>query len=514
MKDMKKNLAEIFNPSVSSVNPLFVLEMANNHMGDVKHGLKIIRDSYQVTKNFNFHFAFKFQYRDIAGTFIHPDYKNRMDIKYVKRFSETKLNPQDFLTLKKEIEKLGYISICTPFDEPSVDLIEKHNYSIIKIGSCSFTDWPLLERIAKTDKPIIVSTGGAALENIDKVISFLRNRDKTFAIMHCVGEYPTKEENLQLNQITLLKSRYPNIVIGFSTHEEPDNYFPVQFAIAKGARIFERHVAIKSDKYEINAYSSTPEQIENWLKSAQRALKIAGVTEKKAPHSEKEMADIRQFQRGVFTKEPLKKGELINIKNVFFAFPNEPSQLVANDLGKYKYFYAKNDIKKNGAVFAAKMVDTREKVYEIVKRIDKLLGESGVVTPQKVDLEISHHYGIDKFDKFGICMITCVNRDYCKKLLVILPGQSFPTQYHEKKEETFNVLYGKFIVSLNGKKNIFNPGEIVTVVPGVKHGFTTVNGGVLEEISSTHFPTDSFYTDKKIALNKNRKTLVSHWRNI
>jgi len=133
-KFMKKNLHKLFDPAYSSTKPLFILEMANNHMGDANHGLKIIREFHKVTKKFDFDFAFKLQYRDIAGSFIHPDYKNRMDIKYVKRFSQTKLKPNEFLTLKKEIEKLGYIAICTPFDEPSVDLIEKHAYSIIKIG--------------------------------------------------------------------------------------------------------------------------------------------------------------------------------------------------------------------------------------------------------------------------------------------------------------------------------------------------------------------------------------------
>jgi sialic acid synthase SpsE/mannose-6-phosphate isomerase-like protein (cupin superfamily) len=514
MKSMKKNLHEIFEICLLFVKPLFILEMANNHMGDIKHGLKIIREFHNVTKNFDFNFAFKFQYRDIAGTFIHPDYKNRMDLKYIKRFSETKLSQAEFLTLKKEAERLGFISICTPFDEPSVDLIDRHDYSIIKIGSCSFTDWPLLERVVKTDKPIIASTGGASLEDIDKVASFFSNRNKIFAIMHCVGEYPTKEENLQLNQITFFKNRYPNVTIGFSTHEEPDNFLPVQLAIAQGAKIFERHVSIKSDKYEINAYSSTPHQIENWLKAAERALKIAGIMGKRADHSEKEMTDIRQFQRGVFVKEPVKKGELININNIFFAFPNQPGQLVANDISKYINYYTKKPIKKNGAVIDVKIIDIREKVYVIVKEIDKLLNKSGVILPNKVDLEISHHYGIDKFNKYGLCMITCVNRDYCKKLLVILPGQFHPIQFHKKKEETFHILYGKFIVSLNGKKHIYEQGDVITIKPGVKHSFTTAGGGILEEISSTHFVNDSFYTDKRIMTNKNRKTFVSHWRNI
>jgi len=513
-KYMKKNLHEIFSPSMLSIKPLFILEMANNHMGDVKHGLKILNEFHKVTKKFNFNFAFKFQYRDIAGTFIHPDYKKRMDIKYVKRFSQTRLTPKESSTLKKEAERLGYIAICTAFDEPSVDLIEKHNYSIIKIGSCSFTDWPLLERVVKTNLPIIASTGGARLEDIDKVISFFHNRNKTFAIMHCIGEYPTKEENLQLNQITFLKNRYSNVTIGFSTHEEPDNFLPVQLAIAKGAQIFERHVAIKSDKYEINAYSSTPEQIENWLMAVNRAIKIGGVVGKRANHSEKEMTDIRQFQRGVFAKKSFKKGESIDTKNVFFAFPNQPGQLVANDISKYKYYYAKKDIGKNEAIINVKVVDTREKVYAIVKKIDKLLNESGVIFPNKVDLEISHHYGIDKFDKYGSCMITCVNRDYCKKLILMFAGQSHPIQFHKTKEETFHILYGKFIVLLDGKKYFFKPGDVITVKPGVKHSFTTKQESILEEISSTHFVKDSFYVDKKIDMNKNRKTFVSYWRNV
>ena len=162
--------------------PLFIFEMANNHQGKLEHGLRIVREIYEVSKNFPFNFAFKLQARDIP-TFIHPNYQGRDDIKYVKRFSETKLSEEDFKTLKEEIEKLGFISICTPFDENSVDLIERLDFDIIKIGSPSFGDWPLLERIAKTAKPIIVSLAGASLENIDKVVSFLKHRGKKLVLM-------------------------------------------------------------------------------------------------------------------------------------------------------------------------------------------------------------------------------------------------------------------------------------------------------------------------------------------
>ncbi len=507
MNKIKNNFFE----EISSSKPLFILEMANNHMGDVNHGLKIIREFAKVTKKYNFRFAFKFQFRDM-NSFIHPDYKKRTDIKYVKRFLETNLSEEDFKKLKNELKKHHFISICTPFDEKSVDKIEELDFDIIKIASCSFTDWPLLERIVKTSKPIIASTAGTELIDIDNVVNFLQNRNKNFALMHCVGEYPTKEKDLQLNQIELFKNRYKNVTIGFSTHEEPDNFLPVQMAISKGAKILERHVAVKTEKYEINAYSSTPEQIEKWLDSAERAVKISGVSNKRSSHSEKEMADLKQFKRGVFAKQNIKKGELITSTNVFYAFPNTDKQLLANDLSKYNLFYATKDIKKNEPVINVKLTKEREKIYTIVTSIGKIIRESNVIIPEKVDLEISHHYGIEKFNKFGLTMITVVNRDYCKKLLIMLPGQFHPIQYHNKKEETFHFLFGEFDVTLDKKNFKCKPGDVITVKPGVRHSFSTKTGGILEEISSTHYINDSFYLDKKISDNKNRKTFVTYWR--
>lgn len=507
MNKVKNN----FFGEINNSKPLFVLEMANNHMGDVNHGLKIIREFAKVTKKYNFKFAFKFQFRDM-DSFIHPDYKKRTDIKYVKRFLETNLSEEKFKKLKNELKKYNYISICTPFDEKSVEKIEKLNFDVMKIASCSFTDWPLLERIVKTNKPIIASTAGADLVDIDNVVNFLQHRNKDFALMHCIGEYPTKENSLQLNQIDLFKNRYKNITIGFSTHEEPDNFLPVQIAISKGAKIFERHVAMKSEKYEINAYSSTPPQIDKWLESADRAIKICGVFNKRASHSEKEMADLRQFKRGVFAKSDIKREDLLTSENIFYAFPNTDKQLLANDISKYNLFYATKNINKNDPVINVKLNKEREKIYSIVTSIGKIIKNSGVIIPDQVDLEISHHYGIEKFNKIGLTMITVVNRDYCKKLLIMLSGQFHPVQYHKKKEETFHFLYGEFDVILDKKKFKCKPGDVITVEPGIKHSFSTKTGGILEEISSTHFINDSFYVDKKITNNKNRKTFVTFWK--
>jgi len=98
------------------MKPLIILEMANNHMGDLSHGKYIIEKFFEVTKKFNnFLFAFKFQFRNL-DSFIHPDFKNRADLKYVGRFLETKLSKQDFVELKKFAESFGFLTICTAFD--------------------------------------------------------------------------------------------------------------------------------------------------------------------------------------------------------------------------------------------------------------------------------------------------------------------------------------------------------------------------------------------------------------
>jgi quercetin dioxygenase-like cupin family protein len=139
------------------------------------------------------------------------------------------------------------------------------------------------------------------------------------------------------------------------------------------------------------------------------------------------------------------------------------------------------------------------------------LREASIAVPGKAELEISHHYGIQKVEQFGSTMITVVNRDYCKKLIVVLPGQSHPEQFHKMKEETFHILYGELTVSLDGVEQICRPGGVVTVERGMKHAFESGEGAIFEEISSTHHSNDSFYTDSSITQNANRKTFLRYW---
>ena len=492
---------------------LFVFEMANNHMGEVEHGLRIIREIYDITKDYKLNFAFKLQYRDL-DTFIHPKYKNRADIKLIKRFSETRLTEDEFLKLKTEMDKCGFVTICTPFDERSVDMVEKHNYDIIKIASCSFTDWPLLERIAKTKKSIIASTAGASLDAIDKVVSFLEHRNKRFCLMHCVGEYPTKKENLRLNQIDLLKNRYPGVSVGYSTHESPDDFDAIKIAIAKGASVFEKHVGIMTEKYALNAYSASPDQVRSWLSSANDAFTICGAgPEIRTESNEKEMEDLHALQRGCFAQNRISKGDLIKSSDVFFAIPNTNGQLIANDMSRYMEYTALDDIQPDEALLRTHISEKnlRDYVNRITPKIKALLAESKVAIPNKVNVELSHHYGIEKFEEWGATIITILNREYCKKLIILLPGQKHPSHYHKVKEEAFHVLYGKVNFLLNGEEKQCDVGDLLVVERNALHSFNSPTGAIFEEVSTTHVPGDSYYEDESIKKNMKRKTELTYW---
>lgn len=490
--------------------PLFIFEIANNHQGDVAHGLKIIKSIKQVCNKYEqyFNFGFKFQYRNL-DTFIHSSYSNREDLKNVKRFKDTRLNKEQFKLLLDEVEQQGFYTICTPFDEESVELIKQHKYKIIKIASCSFKDWPLLERIANANRPVIASTAGVDINDVERVVQFFKHRNIEIALMHCVAEYPTESDNLQLNQIDLLKYKFKDNVIGFSTHEDPTDIDPIKVAVGKGAEIFEKHVGIECGELKLNKYSATPDQVREWLESALKAYKMCGIKGKRYTFREKEKDSLLSLKRGAFIKRKYVKGEKINAQDVYFAFPSIDKQVLADDFSKYNEFQVTTDFIDNDQPIMINNVIKINKqniIIENVNKIIRILKKSGVIIPLNSTCEISHHYGVDQFERVGVAIINCINREYCKKVLVSLPNQEHPEHYHKMKEETFNVLYGELICNLNNKEYVIMPGQSIVIERGVKHSFSSPNGCVFEEISTTHFINDSYYTSNGFV--NPRKTTV------
>ena len=140
--------------------------------------------------------------------------------------------------------------------------------------------------------------------------------------------------------------------------------------------------------------------------------------------------------------------------------PNVNGQLVAQDFSKYAEFVAEQRDPGQWRGHARSRTRTqypRAVAQNCFTTSKHLLRKSRVQVPGQCELEISHHYGLDKFREFGLTAITVINREYCKRLMVVLPGQKHPEQWHEVKDETYHVLYGEVTVDLDGHQTLTNP---------------------------------------------------------
>jgi N-acetylneuraminate synthase len=313
-------------------NELFVLEIANNHLGSLDRGLRLVNAYGQVVRFNNVRAAIKLQFRDVDN-FIHKDFRDRSDIRYIKKTLDTKLTVDEYATLIKAIRDANCISMSTPFDEPSVDLCVQLGVQIIKIASSDLNDWVLIEKIATTKKPVIVSTGGSSLKDIDDLVQFFANRRIPLAINHCVSLYPSEDHELELNQIDFLKNRYPENVVGFSTHEYHDWTASTLIAYAKGARTFERHVDIDDDGIKVSPYCSLPHQVDEWFKAFHRAKAMCG-----APGTQRRLLPRREIEyldalvRGVYARHDLPAGHILSDEDVYLAVPLQQGQISCREL--------------------------------------------------------------------------------------------------------------------------------------------------------------------------------------
>jgi N-acetylneuraminate synthase len=311
---------------------LFVLEMANNHLGSVERGLKIISAYTRVVRFNNVRAAIKLQFRNV-DTFIHKDFRQRTDIRYIKKTLDTRLDHDQIATLVNAIRQGGCIPMATAFDEASVDLCVELGLPVMKVASADLNDWFLIEKIARTKRPVIVSTGGCSLKDMDDLVTFFDNRNIPLAINHCVAIYPSEDHELELNQIDFLRQRYPSHTIGFSTHEYHDWDTSIAIAYGKGARTFERHVDIDDGTAKVSPYCSLPEQIDEWFRTWQRVRAMCGAPgTQRRMIPEKEMRYLDSLIRGVYAKRDLPAGHILGDDDVYMAVPLQKAQLSCREL--------------------------------------------------------------------------------------------------------------------------------------------------------------------------------------
>lgn len=311
---------------------LFVLELANNHWGKLERGLKIINDFAKIVRFNNVRATIKLQFRDVDN-FIHKDFRDRADIRYIKKTIETQLSREEIAILVQEIRKVGCIPSATPFDEASVDLCEELDLPVIKLASSDINDWFLIERIAKTKKPVIASSGGSSLKDTDDLVTFFANRNIPLALNHCVSLYPTEERDLELNQIDFLRDRYPDNTIGLSTHEYRDWETSMAIAYAKGARTFERHIDIEADNIPVSPYCSLPHQVDVWFKAFRKVKRMCGspgIMKRRCEPDEIKYLDA--LVRGVYAKADLKQGHALSDDDVYLAIPLQKGQISCREI--------------------------------------------------------------------------------------------------------------------------------------------------------------------------------------
>jgi sialic acid synthase SpsE len=311
---------------------LFVLELANNHLGKLERGLRIVSEHSRIVRFNNVRAAIKLQFRDV-DSFIHRDYRKRQDVRYIKKTVSTAMSKADLRTLTEAIVEGSCIPMATPFDERSVDFCEELDIPILKIASSDINDWILIEKIAATRRPVIASTGGSSLKDIDDVVTFFANRNIPLAINHCVSIYPSENSELELNQVDFLRNRYPDNVIGFSTHEYTDWEDSMMIAYAKGARTFERHIDVEMDGVAVSPYCSLPDQIDTWFRAFDKSRRMCGApgTSKRIP-PEKEIRYLDSLVRGVYARHPLEPGHKLTPDDIYLAIPLLKGQLSCREL--------------------------------------------------------------------------------------------------------------------------------------------------------------------------------------
>jgi len=349
---------------------LFVLEMASNHQGSLERGLRIVDEFSKVVRFNNVRAAIKLQFRDL-NNFVHKDFVEREDIRYVKRVKDTRLSKEEFASLVEAIKKNNCIPMATPFDERSVDWCVEFEMPIIKVASAGNNDWSLLEKIAATKKSVIISTGGMSLKDMDDVVLFFQHRAIPIALNHCVAAYPHEDSECELNQIDFLRDRYPELVIGYSCHEYRDWSASIQIAYGKGARTFERHIDINDDGFEVAKYSSLPAQIDRWFKAWHKVREMCGGSAvERRNFIQREIEYLDSYVRGVYARHDLAAGQRLTEDDVYLAIPLQKGQMSSRELL----------LGKNGHILTANVARDKPLLIELVD------------TPYSYDPELLGHF--------------------------------------------------------------------------------------------------------------------------
>jgi len=233
-----------------------------------------------------------------------------------------RLGEEEYKELSQYANSLGIEFFSTPFDMESADYLEPY-MEVYKISSSDISNIPLMRKIAKKNRPIILSTGASNIEEIDEAVSLIKScNNRMLTLLHCVLEYPTPYENANLLKIRSLANRYPDVIVGYSDHTKPDAMMDVlKTAYLLGAKVIEKHFTLdKTIKKKNDHFHSMDCDDLRKLKTSLEFIKTICGSDVLGCQ-EDEITTRNSVRRSAVSLRPIMKGERLTENMVIFKRP-------------------------------------------------------------------------------------------------------------------------------------------------------------------------------------------------
>lgn len=256
-----KNLKDF---GINTDNKTYIIaEIGINHGGDIKLAKNLIDSVARTGAD-----AVKFQ------TYL-TEKRVPKDSPIFDILKKCELPFEAFKELQSYSNKLNLDFFSTPFDNESVEYLESINVDLYKIASFDIGNMLLLEKVAKTNKPIIMSVGMSNIDEIQNAYNCIKRYNNRIALLHCVSSYPTNESDSNISTIFNLKENFKDCIIGQSDHTN-DIDVP-SFSVCAGAQILEKHFKIDESMECVDSpVSITESQLKNLVLQTRRIEKIMG----------------------------------------------------------------------------------------------------------------------------------------------------------------------------------------------------------------------------------------------
>ena len=324
--------------------PIIVAEISANHAGSKSLFLKLIRKA--SASGADLVKIQSYEPKDITLDSKNNNFKIKSGIWKNKFLWELYKKTQTPFSWHDEAfalaKRLKINLFSTPFSLRAVDLLEKYKVKIYKIASLENDDFMLIEKIAKTKKPIILSTGASDIKKLKKTLKLINKYHNKVIILHCVTEYPTNSQNANILRIKTLQKIFKNNLIGISDHT---NDIDTSLAsISLGAAVIEKHFKLDNIKSMDSKFSINSEKMKRLRTKSEIYFNSLGSDKIEAKKSE-----FFKHKRSLFAKFDIKKNERLNSENIFSLRPK--IGVSSSEIHKILNKKAKRKIKKNSPIY-------------------------------------------------------------------------------------------------------------------------------------------------------------------